>query len=401
MSSPPTSNTSVKAAPLCTSRPKKREKSSSFPSIATLKLFRKKPSLQPSSPVEPYEVAPGIWSTDATARVFGYLETNDRRVQPRVQSAGRQIQASSQTPKRKQVPTRGPLGVCKQARFAEGTEKCNTDTKRDEAEASTGFRQEQRDEQRIKRVSNWSETRRGRMRTVSRDDQLVERGANPRTGLVSPFVVSDNSEECLGDDYIAVGKVGPADLSPKRRTRSGKWKQDSFGWTLVESPLLSPIAQSMSDKMSRTVSIKQLEDRLLVEMPGLDNPEPENMSDGQIKRYQDEIARAYRRGGSFAMLEPDTLPSPRQWTPEGPSTPPSRLHKIQRKQVGSGLVRKSHSGDTVIINAKNRASSLPTPRKDIKNRQKVRINTPSNTPKGSSFESCAQVSNAIRKTGPF
>ena len=402
MSSPPTSNTSVRLAPLRTSRPKKREKSSSFPSIAALKIFRKKPSPQPSSPVEPYEVAPGIWSTDATARVFGYLETNDKKVQPRVQSAGPQIQAPSQTPKRKQVATRGPLGVCKQARFADGTEQCNTDTNRDEAEASTGFRQERRDEQRFKRGSNWSETRRGRMRTVSRDDQLVERGANPRTGLVSPFVVSDNSEECLGGDYIAVGKVGPIGPSPKRRTRSGKWKQDSFGWSMVESPLLSPIAQSsMSDKMSRTVSIKQLEDRLLVEMPGLDNPEPENMSDGQIKRYQEEIARAYRRGGSFAMLDPDTLPSPRQSTPERPSTPPSKSHKIQRKEVGSGLVRKSHSGETVIINAKNRASSLPTPRKNIKNRQKVRIITPSNTPKGSSFESCAHVSNAIRKKGPF
>ncbi len=235
------------------------------------------------------------------------------------------------------------------------------------------------------------------MRTVSRDDQLVERGANPRTGLVSPFVISDNSEESLGGDYIAVDKVGLAGPSPARRTRGEKWKQDSLGWSLVESPLLSPIAQSMSDKLSRTVSVKQLEDRLLVEMPRVNNPDPENMTNEQIKKYQEGVAQAYRRGGgSFAMLDPDTLP------PEGPSTPPTKIHKIQRKEVGSGVAHKSSSGDTVVINAKKRTSSPPTPRTDIMKRQKARIITPSNTPKGSSFESCADIiSNTMRKTDPF
>ena len=398
MSSLPTPNTSVEAAPLCTSRPKKRENSSLFPSIATLNLFRKKPPSRPSSPVEPYEVAPGIWSTDATARVFGYLDTDDKRAKSRVQGAEPDIQAPSQKVKRKPVPIKGPLSECEQARIME-----NTDTIRDEAEASTRFRQEQKHEERIKRRSNWPGARRGRMWTVSRDDQLVERGANPRTGLVSPFVVSDNSDECVGGDYIAGGKVGPAGPSPARRTRSGKWKQDSLGWSLVESPLLSPIAQSMSDKLSRAVSIKQLEDRLLVEMPGVDNPDPDNMTDEQIRNYQEGIAQAYRHGGgSLAMLNPDMLPSPRRWTPEGPSTSPIKLHKIPRKEVGSRVVRKGNSGDTVIINANSRASSLPTPRKDIMKRQKVGMKAPSNTPKGSSLESCADIiSNSMRKTDPF
>lgn len=379
-----------------TSRPKKGRNLSSFPSVATLNLFRKKAPRQASSPVEPYEVAPGIWSTDATARVFGYLDTNDKKTKSGVQSAGPGIQAPSQKARRRPVPIRGLASGYKQAHFTDRTQQCSTDTVKDEPEAST-----QRDERRTQKGSNWSATKRGSMKTVSRDDQLVERGANPRTGLVSPFVVSDNSEECLGGDYMAVGKVGSAGPSRKRRTCSGKWKQDSLGWSLVESPLLSPIAQSTSDKMSRTVSIKQLEDRLLVEMPGVDNPDPENMTDEQIKKYQEGIARAYRHGGgSLAMLDPDTLPSPRQWTPEGPSEPPTKMHKMPRKEVGSGVGRKSSSGDTVIINADNRASSLPTPRKDMK-RQKVRIINPSNTPKGSSFESCPDISSTMRKKGPF
>ena len=369
MSSPPTPNTSIKAAPL--SGRKTRDKSSSFPSIATLKIFRKKPPPQASSPVEPHEFAPGIWSTDTTARVFGYLDINNSE----------------------------------QAFFVDRTEQCNTDKLRDKAEAPAQFKQKGRDEKETQQGGNWSGVRQGRMGTVSRDDQLVERGANPRTGLVSPFVVSDNSEECLAGDYIAGDKLVSPSLSLGRRTRSGKWRQDSLGWSLVESPLSSPIAQSMSDKMSRTVSMKQSEDPLLVEMPGVDNLDPKNMTDEQIKKYHEGVARAYKhRGGSVAMLDPDTLLFPRTWTPEGPSTPPTKLHKIRRKEVGSGVVRKSISGDTVIVNVDNRASSLPTPRKDITKRQKVRIITPitpSNTPKGSSFESYANVSNAMRKTDPF
>ena len=63
--------------------------------------------------------------------------------------------------------------------------------------------------------------------------------------------------------------------------------------------------------MSRTIAIKQLGDRLLSDMPGAENPISENRTDEQIKRHQEGIAWAYKRGGgSVAMLDPDTLPSP-------------------------------------------------------------------------------------------
>ena len=234
------------------------------------------------------------------------------------------------------------------------------------------------------------------MRTVSRDDELVERGANPRTGLVSPFIVSDNSEKGLGSDYIAVGGVGPAG-----RTRSGKWKQDSLGWSLVESPLLSPIAQSMSNMTSRAVSTKYLGDRLLIEMLSAQNPDPKNMTDEQIRKYQHGITRAYKHEGGISRLDPDALPSPRQWTSGGPSTPPTKLHKIQRKEVGSGLVRKRNSDNTVIINGNPLASALPMPRKETTKRHKVRITAPSNTPRGSSIESCRNINNTMREIDTF
>lgn len=101
---------------------------------------------------------------------------------------------------------------------------------------------------------------------VSSEDRLTERGANPRTGLVSPFVTSE-SELGHDHDYLSMGRAGRPQPFAKARTRSGKWKQDGLGWSLVESPLLSPIAQSTNAPPTRQVSLKELEDRLLVQMP--------------------------------------------------------------------------------------------------------------------------------------
>ena len=402
MSSPPTPNTSVKATPLSTSGPKIRGTSSSIPSIATFNIFRKKlPPFQPCSPGEPYVAAPGIWSTDATAKAYGYLNTNNKGHELRVQSAEPDIRAAGGKAKRQSVPI-GLLGGCKRAQFVERTEQYNTNKVKGESDAPSQLRKKWRGEEGTERGSNWVGVRQRTMRTVSRDDQLVERGANPRTGLVSPFIVSDNGEDCLGGDYIAVAKVGSTDSPSKKRTGSGKWKQDSLGWSLVESPLLSSIDQSVGDKMSRKISTERFTDRVPVDRPGADNIDPRPMTDEQIKQYQEGIARAYKRGGgSIALLDPDTLPSPRQWTPVGPSTPPAKLSKIQRKEVGSGAIRDSKSGDTVIKNAGIRTYSMQTSRKDILERHKVSIIAPSNTPKGSSFESYENASDAIGRKSPF
>lgn len=324
MSSPASSATSTKAGTL--SHPKrKQQRSSSFPALAGLKSFRKKTLPKPHSPRDPFEVAPGILNTDASAKVFGYVDTDDEPTNSRKQSV--------KSKKRDQVEP----APDKPAPIRSG--------------------------------------RRG-MRMVSSDDRLTARGANPRTGLVSPFVTSD-SEASHGHDYMTAARS-----FVKVRTRSGKWKQGGLGWSLVESPLLSPIAQSTNGPPTRQVSVKELEDKLLVEMPSLDNPEPVNLTDQQVRQYQEQMARIRRQEGSDAIVDPDTLPSPRQWTPEGPSTPPKKLHKIfKRKKVGSGIHARDCSTEKVVVNEQKRASSMPTPRHGVREQQRVRIITPSNTPR--------------------
>ncbi len=380
MSSPPTSNTSTKAAHLHIDY----RRSSSFPPFAALNPFRKKPSYKPArspSPVEPYEVAPGIWNTDATAKVFGYLEPEAKKGKAGDRVARPDERYKSQIPKRKPVVRQDSPDL--------NNENCNDDlTNRIYSrppKLSLQIPYPCREDH-LDRIGGRYRSRieRVRMRTVSGDDRLVQRGANPRTGLVSPLIASDNSDDNIGHDYVSIGKTHSDRPLPKGRSRSGKWRQDGVGWSLVESPLLSPIAQSSADPISRRVSCKKLEDKLLVEMPGVDNPEPENMTDQQMRRYQESVARACRHAGTNAMIDPNTVPpSPRPSTPEGPSTPPSKLQRIRKKMVGSGPTRKENSNDTAIV-AEKRASSMPTPRKCSNEMQKARMSTPSNTPRGSS-----------------
>ena len=425
MSSPPTPTTSIRAASLSIHRPKHRGPNSPFPSIATLNPFRKKPNAKPrekpSTSAEPYEIAPGIWSTDATAKVFGYLDAAEKG-EASSQSVKSKKKSREQAPNHKLLPARGAEQLHEEARKDTFTNESTARIHQRDIEALLQPKlQKKREARRERKKANGWHSKQGNMRTVSSDDQLVERGANPRTGLVSPFVFSEASGESLGDEHITVSKPQIAQPSPIKRGRSGRWyvdilelfllllghfisllllpakmklnlgihrKQDVVGWSLVESPNLSPIAQSMSDKLSQQVSVRQLQDRLLVEMPGVDNPNPENMTDEQIRKYQESVNRAYKHGGSAAMVNPETLPSPRQWTPEGPSTPPKKLLKIRRKEIGSGLKQKHDSADTVVVSAQHRNSTLPAPRSPtrvLKGAQGIKIRTPSNTPKGSSF----------------
>ena len=51
-----------------------------------------------------------------------------------------------------------------------------------------------------------SRHRRSEMWTVSEDDALIQRAANPRTGVISPFITGCGDEQCVASDYLAVGK---------------------------------------------------------------------------------------------------------------------------------------------------------------------------------------------------
>ena len=66
--------------------------------------------------------------------------------------------------------------------------------------------------------------------TVSEDDQLIARGANPRTGLITPFATSEQGSTDSGysSDY-----VGPRPhMAPTKD--EGSWQKNHGGWVLVK-----------------------------------------------------------------------------------------------------------------------------------------------------------------------
>lgn len=402
MSSPPTPTTSTRNVIL--SKPKGRRNSSAFASIAALNPFRKKslPDSSTPAPVEPYEVAPGIWNTDATAKAFGYIDTDDdyKTSKSKTQSVKR---TKSNGRDRNEVPQRKPVPVS--ARTTRALVACTHDSTGDSNISTSAndedqgrSRQEQKDKARNHERKNQRPNRRSRMRTVDSDDRLTVRGANPRTGLVSPAIFSDNSDSSPIEGYVSIRKP------PISRNHSGKWKAEGQGWSLVESPRLSPIPQSTPGQQSRQVSMKNLRDKLLLDIPSVDSPDPEDMTEQRTREYQEKLARIHKREGSGAMVNPDTLPSPRAWTPEGFSTPPNRLQKLlRRKPVANEMRPRDDSADTVVRDEQKRASSVPTPSQEIRERHhnRVRIVTPSNTPRDSSFETYVEKKATTSPENPF
>ena len=352
-------------------------------------------------------MAPGIWNTDATAKAFGYIDTDDEyktsrsktQSVKRTKSNGRD---RGEVPQRKPVPVAGRTTHVQGAYIHDSTGDSSISTSANNEGGQRRSGQVQKYEARKSERKSQHRNRRNRMRTVDSDDRLTVQGANPRTGLVSPAIVSDNSDSSPTEDYVNIRKP------PISRNRSGKWKAEGQGWSLVESPRLSPIPQSTHGQPSRQVSTRDLQDKLPLEMSGVDDPELdpelESVMEQRTREYQKKLARIRKKEGSGAMVDPDTLPSPRAWTPEGPSTPPNRLQKLlRRKPVANAMRAKEESADTVVRNEQKRASSVPTPRQESEERHhnRVRIVTPSNTPRDSSLEIHTEKKAMTNPENPF
>ncbi|KAL9640650.1 MAG: hypothetical protein Q9164_000132 [Protoblastenia rupestris] len=326
-------------------------------------MFQRKSISSPVEAQEPYEVAAGIWSTDATAIVFGYLDA-DRQEPPKTRNGrtctNERKQSATSASQQKPAIAKGVINRIREAHRDDPTDEFVFHPYRLHVEAREVSRRERRGDARRQLQESVHKGRKARMKTVSREDELIERAANPRTGIVSPFVTSeDSSRDSLENDYVAAGQVRAAKETEKRNASNGRWKQDSQGWRIVQSQTLSPTTRATNDKSGRQISVKTLKDELLTEMSGVDNFEPNNKANDQMPQYQNSIEQAYRyNGGEHAVIDSDTLPSPEQCALKGPSTSPGKLQTIQRKEVGSGATPKHKAIKTVIVS--NNVGALPS-----------------------------------------
>lgn len=203
------------------------------------------------------------------------------------------------------------------------------------------------------------------MRTVSRDDYLTGRGANPRTGLISPSISASQSDTSM------------AHLRQSANTLDKKWRPRGDQWVSLDTndktPLPTPPtdedaanqlfidprdqAQAYVGQMSKSgVPLTTLEDRFVVNMPSAKEPSPPTMTPHQIIDFQRAIERVYRHNEE--MVDPNTPPSPRVATPEGRSTPPKKLSKknplsfLKRRNSGFSK-RQLHPASTPAPKTEN------------------------------------------------
>ncbi|KAE8549994.1 hypothetical protein EYB25_008519 [Talaromyces marneffei] len=125
---------------------------------------------------------------------------------------------------------------------------------------------------------------------VKNEDKLTTRGANPRTGVVSPSNRTDSSNE----DYVSRPRV------------SQIWKVNGDQWMSVDvaqtpSPQSSPLSYTLAKTVSCAgsgstdlSSSDDWEDRFVVHMPSANDPNPPSMTAEQIRLYQEKMGKLYR-----------------------------------------------------------------------------------------------------------
>ncbi|MCJ1461112.1 hypothetical protein MMC28_011494 [Mycoblastus sanguinarius] len=184
---------------------------------------------------------------------------------------------------------------------------------------------------------------RSAMRTVSGDDYLLARGANPRTGVVTPACQADSSP------------LDEAELLRQRGiSNPSKWRLKGDQWVSLElgepTPIPSPPAElkhSLDSRVHRmppksaaqcAIRIRDHEDRYIVTptFPG-DYPNPKPMTDRQKAEFEQSVERVKRHS---IIVDSPPRSSPRGMTPTEQTMPPSKQKggdAIARKVIGSPI----------------------------------------------------------------
>lgn len=149
------------------------------------------------------------------------------------------------------------------------------------------------------------------------DDKLLCRGANPRTGVVSPSEISRDSPSPAtssrssptphsGADKQEARTHGGREKSPVRVKSTTPPKVSRTGGATPESTTRSQ--SSISPMSGRGGSANGWQDQFVVNMPSARDPSPPAMSPQQILEFQQSLGNVHR--SSCRRLESDSVPSP-------------------------------------------------------------------------------------------
>lgn len=178
--------------------------------------------------------------------------------------------------------------------------------------------------------------------SVSRDDVLTSRGANPRTGIISPYISEETCEGGEENDYVHVRSVQKeATLTTGAQER---WRQDELGWSLIEC-VNDQYVSMIDTNSSRKGNLEQEHPivakpsaREQIEIPtSKTGPGEVNMTGGMVIH---DASPSTTRGSSHVSARVQAA------SKLNPANSPEGLFRIPRKEVGG-----------------TRSSSMPTPTK--------------------------------------
>jgi hypothetical protein len=152
------------------------------------------------------------------------------------------------------------------------------------------------------------------------DDYLTARAANPRTGLISPSVVTNltprtpiSPAEALslfGSDHVL-----PQASSPKARSteepqvatnrqrpagpRGGRWRQDSTGWNMEPDTEAGCPKTTTANSSATRADFNASEDSFVIPMPTAKDPQPYRQADQDraVQYYKDKAHRLAHKEG--------------------------------------------------------------------------------------------------------
>jgi hypothetical protein len=152
------------------------------------------------------------------------------------------------------------------------------------------------------------------------DDYLTARAANPRTGLISPSVVTNltprtpiSPAEALslfGSDHVL-----PSNSSPKARSseelqpaahrqrpagpRGGRWRQDSTGWNMEPDTEAGCHKTTTANSSATRADFNASEDSFVIPMPTAKCPQPYRQADQDkaVQYYKDKAHRLAHKEG--------------------------------------------------------------------------------------------------------
>ena len=151
------------------------------------------------------------------------------------------------------------------------------------------------------------------------DDYLTARAANPRTGLISPSVVTNltprtpiSPAEALslfGSDHILPPDSSPRvrsieeprSASPRQRPAGprGRWRQDSTGWNMEPDAEAGCPKITTANSSATRADFHASEDSFVIPMPTAKDPQPYQQADQDkaVQYYKDKAHRLAHKEG--------------------------------------------------------------------------------------------------------